>query len=136
MKRIKMIKPLFNALVTTMDAYEEDVKLPSGLTDTQRLKGTLKEYQTVVAVGSMVKDIKVGDKVAINPKRYAVMKHKEDSLKNDITDTNMVIGFNFNTIKLGGVEHLLLYDSDISYIITEEEDDPGIISPSKPNIII
>lgn len=133
-----MIKPLFNAIVTTMDVYEEDAKLPSGLTDTKRLKGTVKEFQTVIAIGDNVKSIKVGDKVAINPARYAVMKHKENSMKNGVTDTNMVMGFSFNTIDLGGVPHLLLYDNDISFIITEEEefDEPQIIQPDKPKIII
>ena len=138
MKRIKMIKPLFNAIVTTMDVYEEDAKLPSGLTDTRRLKGTVKEYQTVVAVGDTVRSIKEGDKVAINPARYAVMKHKEKSLKNGVTDTNMVMEFSFNIIELGGVPHLLLFDNDISFIITEEEEveESHILQPDKPKIIV
>lgn len=133
-----MIKPLFNAIVTTMDVYEEDYKLPSGLVDTRRTKGTVKEFQTVVAVGDTVKSLKVGDKVAINPSRYAVMKHNEKSMKNGITDTNMVMGFSFNTIELGGVPHLLLFDSDISFIITEEEEveESKILQPDKPKIIV
>lgn len=133
-----MIKPLFNAIVTTMDVYEEDQKLPSGLTDTRRLKGTVKEFQTVVAIGDTVKSIKVGDKVAINPARYAVMKHNEKSLKNGVTDTNMVMSFAFNTIDLSGVPHLMLYDNDISFVITEEEEvaESSIIQPVRSSIII
>lgn len=133
-----MIKPLFNAIVTTMDVYEDDRVLPSGLIDTRRAKGTVKEYQTVVAVGDNVKSLKVGDKVVINPARYAVMKHKENSMKNGVTDTNMVMGFSFNTIDLGGVPHLLLFDNDISFIITEEEEveESKILQPDKPKIIV
>lgn len=133
-----MIKPLFNAIVTTMDVYEEDGKLPSGVIDTRRTKGTVKEYQTVVAIGDSVKSIKVGDKVAINPARYAVMKHKEGSMKNGVTDTNMVMGFSFNTIELSGVPHLLLFDNDISFIVTEEEEveESKILQPDRPKIIV
>ena len=42
MLKIKKIKPMFTALVTTMDTYEEDETI-GNLIDSSRRKGTLKE---------------------------------------------------------------------------------------------
>ena len=55
---IHKIKPKFNYLVTTMDVYDKDIK-ENGVIVNQ--KGTLKEWQKVIAVGPMVKDIQEGD---------------------------------------------------------------------------
>ena len=64
---IKKIKPVFTALITTMDKYEHDIITDGGLIDTSKQQGCLKEYQRVVAVGTTVRDIKEGDlKVAKN----------------------------------------------------------------------
>lgn len=140
MKKLISIKPMFNKIVTTMDCYEND-QVVGGVIDTNKTKGSLKEYQTVVAVGSTVRDINVGDVVAINPTRYAVMQHKEGSMKNGIIQDNMRVGYKFNTITINGKEHLMLYDQDIDFVILESEDvedstGPAIIQPEKPSIII
>lgn len=136
MIRLKKVRPLFNSIITTMDVYEEDQYIGSVI-DTSRSKGTMKEYQKVIAVGDTVKSIKVGDVVLINPKRYAIMKHNEGSLKNGVVTDNPVIGYQFDTIMIDGKECLHLFDSDISYIIDdwEEEAPPVIIQPEKPRII-
>lgn len=123
-----------------MDCYEED-QVVGGVIDTRKTQGSLKEYQTVIAVGSTVRDINVGDVVAINPTRYAVMKHEDKSLKNGIIGDNMRIGYKFNTITINGKEHLMLYDQDIDFVVLESEeveDSPGpvIIQPEKPKIIV
>lgn len=140
MKKLISIKPLFNKVVTTMNCYEED-QMSGGLIDTRKQKGSLKEYQTVVAIGSTVRDIKVGDVVAINPTRYAVMKHEDKSLKNGVIGDNMTMGYKFNTITINNEEHLMLYDQDIDFVILESEDveeptGPIIIQPEKPKIIV
>lgn len=140
MKKLISIKPMFNKIVTTMDCYEED-QMIGGLVDTRKTKGSLKEYQTVVAVGSTVRDIKVGDVVAINPTRYAVMEHKEGSLKNGVISDNMRVGYKFNTITINDKEHLMLYDQDIDFVVLESKDieeptGPTIIQPEKPKIIV
>ena len=89
MLKIKKIKPLFNAIVTTMDRYTEDQYTDGGLIKVTA--GTIKENQKVIAVGSIVRDIKVGDMVSINPIRYAVKKHQEGSLKDGVICDNPVI---------------------------------------------
>lgn len=138
---VKKIKPMFTALVATMDKYDSDKITGSGIIDASKQKGALKEYQTVVSVGSQVREIKVGDLISINPSRFSVMKHKEGSLKDGIIEDNQVLQYNFDIIKLDGVDHLLLQDRDIEFIIEEYEevDDPKaqiIIHPPKPSIIL
>ena len=119
MINIKKVKPMFNAIITTMNRYEDDDNSDTLIKNTS---GSLKEYQTVVAVGGSVRDIKVGDVVQIDPSRYAQKQHKEDSLKNGIVSDNPVMSYNFKTILIDGEQCLLLYDSDISYIIEEYEE--------------
>lgn len=140
MLKLKKIKPLFNRLVTTMNTYEQD-QMNKGLIDNSRRKGSLKEYQTVLSVGTTIKDIKVGDIVCIDPTRYMVTKHRDKSLQNNIMGDELVIGYKFNTIKLDDKECLMLYDQDITFVVEdseEVEDSPGpiIVQPNKPKIII
>lgn len=138
MKKLLKVKPLFNKIITTMDTYEED-QVSNGVIDTRKTKGSLKEYQTVVAVGTTVHNIKEGDIVSINPTRYAVMKHNEKSMKNGIIGDNMVMGYKFNTITINDKEHLMLYDQDIDFIVEEcedVEDSTVIVEQDKPKITV
>ena len=130
MIKVKKIKPMFNALVTTMDKYEQDIMTKGGLIDTEKQKGTIKEYQKVIAVGDSVRNVKVGDLVCINPIRYARKKHQDGSLKDGIITDNPVVEYNFNVIELDNVPRLLLQDCDISFIIEDFEDIPDP-KPSK-----
>lgn len=137
MKRLKKIRPMFNNIVTTMDVYEKD-QIEDGLIKSNKMKGSLKEYQTVLAVGPNVLSIKVGDIVAINPSRYVHMKHNEGSIHDGVIGDNMVVGYKFKTINLDGKECLFLYDQDVDYIIEEFEeieDSPTTIKVVKPSII-
>ena len=110
---------MFTAILTTMDTYEDDVTCNSIIVKT---KGTIKEYQKVVAVGDTVRSVKVGDLVCINPKRYAVVKHQEGSLQDGVISDNPVVRYNFDIIEMNDTPYLLLQDSDISYIIEEFEE--------------
>lgn len=113
---------MFTKIVVTMDRYEDDQN-SGALVDTKKLKGTVKDVQTIVAVGSNSAGLSPGDMVVINPTRYAVMKHNEGSLKNGVIEDNPVIGYNFPVIELNGVDHMLLDTQDIDYVIEEYEDD-------------
>ena len=140
MRKLIKVKPMFNRIITSMETYEED-QYNGNLLDTTKQKGSLKEYQTVLAVGTTVRDIKVGDLVCIDPTRYMVTKHRERSLQSNIMGDDMAIGYKFNTIKLGDEECLMLFDQDVSFIIEEYEDiedqtAPIIIQPEKPKIIV
>lgn len=129
MIRIKKLRPMFTNIVTTMNTYEDDVTMASGLLDTSKQKGALKEYQTVIAVGNAVRDINPGDVVCINPIRYAQYKHDKSSLK-DLAAGNPVTGYNFNVVEIDGKDCLLLHDQDIRYVIEDYEEVPDPV-PSK-----
>ena len=131
---------MFTALITTMDKYEQDVKIGS-LIDTSRQQGGLKEYQKVLAVGSSVRDIKVGDIVCVNPARFAVRKHQAGSLKDGVVTDNPVTTYNFDVVEMDGKQCLLLQDRDVDFIIEEYEEVPDpspspIIQPEKKKLIV
>ena len=119
MLKIKKIKPVFNKIVTTCDVYQMGKSTGGIIIKTD---GTIKEYQRVEAVGSTVRDIKVGDIVMINPKRYLVARHndKPDSVKN-VNGDEVTFSVDFPILEYGGKKHLLIYDQDIDYIIDGEE---------------
>ena len=128
MLKIKSINPMFDSLVTTMNKYEDD-GFKNGVIVKQA--GSLKEYQTVIAVGPAVRNIEVGDKVMINPSRYAKMKHNEGSLKNGIVADNPIIGYEFRTVTINDEECLYLQSQDIMYSFEGEE-----VEDKKDNIIL
>lgn len=131
MFKIKAIKPNFNGVLVTCNKYPVDYNV-GGIIDSSKAN-TVKEYQTVVAVGPMVRGIEVGDVVFINPKRYAVMKHKPGSLQDGVIKDNPVIGYNFTIIDIEGKPHLYIQDGDIEYVAIGEEveDDSSLIIPDQ-----
>lgn len=129
--KIKKIRPMFNAVITTMDKYEEDVVI-NGIIASTSTKGSLKPVQKVISVGTMVRDINEGDLVQINPKNYAVRKHKEGSLKDGVIEDNVVTGYRFNTIEINDTEYLYLTDRDIDYVIVEYE----TVQTNKSNLYV
>lgn len=126
---IKKIKPMFTALITTMDKYEHDIITDGGLIDTSKQQGCLKEYQRVVAVGTTVRDIKEGDLVCINPTRFAVRKHKDGSLKDGVISDNPIIDYKFDIVEMNNTPYLLLQDRDINFIVEDYEEDEEEKSP-------
>lgn len=129
MLKINKVKPTFTSIVTTMEVYDQDI-ISNGLIDGNKRQGMLKEYQTVLAVGSSVRDIKEGDLVCINPSRFAVRKHEAGSLKDNVITDNPVVTYNFDVIEVGGKQCLLLQDRDINFIIEEYEEVPKVVTTS------
>lgn len=143
MLKIKKIKPMFDSIVTTMDKYEDDTTNASGIIDTTKQKGTIKEFQKVVSVGSVVREVKEGDIVCINPSAYAKKKYSDGSMKDGIIDTNVTLSYEFNIIELDDVPHLLLKTRDIDFIVEdyEEIEEPkanasGLYVPPKKELLV
>ena len=140
MLHIKKIKPLFTNILVTGNKYEKDEK-QNGLIIAK--KGDLKLYQEVLAVGSMVRDIKVGDWIMINPKNYAVKKYDPNSVKEDM-GMNSTIGYTMPWVTIddekGNPEEcLLLIDRDIEFVFEGEEtpeEGSSLIMPKEKKIII
>lgn len=130
---ITKIKPMANHIVTTMDIYTVDDATTSGIVDTSILKMSVKEHQTVLAVGPMVRDIKVGDLVKINPSRYRVVKQKRNSIKDDMEEYAEAAEYKFRFVELDHRKYLFIYDSDVEYVVEEfemEEPPSDIIMPN------
>ena len=141
MLKVKKIRPMFTALITTMDKYEHDMKTNGGLLDVTKQQGGLKEYQTVLAVGSSVRDIKVGDLVCVNPTRFAVKQHKAGTLRDGVVTDNPVVKYNFDVVEMDGKQCLLLQDRDIDFVIEEYEEVPDptpstLIKPEEKKLIV
>lgn len=129
-----------NYLITTMDKYEEDVMTASGLIDTKKQKGSVKEYQKVIAVGPYVKYVKEGDLVLINPKNYRQLKHEAGSMKDGVICDNPVVSYNIPIVEMNGKQYMYLSDNDIEYIVDEyeevEDPKPSTIYTPPKNIIV
>jgi hypothetical protein len=135
---ISKIKPMFTSILTTGTVYENDVT-ENGIIVFK--KGDLKLYQEVVAIGSSVRDIKVGDKIVFDPSPYLVRKYNPNSIQNDLDNNNKIIKTNFPWVQVddenGKPQNmLLLNDRDVRFVYEGEEKVESIIVPEKPTIII
>lgn len=132
MLNIIKVKLLANYVLTTKNTYNGE---PDGGVIIP--KGTLKEHQKVVEVGPMVRNVKVGDLVSINPKRYAVTKYRDNDIKGDIEHMQKVVSYNIPEIEINHEKHLLITDQDIEFIIEEYEDEKpnGIVIPEQKIIM-
>lgn len=140
MLKIKSIKPLYTQIVTTGNKYEDDLKQGGVIIAN---KGSLKLYQTVVAVGPMVRDVKEGDQVMLDYSAYEVKRYDKNSIQNDM-DNNKTIRLDLPWVKIEKEEgnpqdYLLLSDRDIRYVFdgyeVEDEQGSSLILPEKKLII-
>lgn len=119
---VKKIKPMYTRIITTMDTYAEAQTIAgTNLIDASKLKKSVKEYQKVVSVGTNVRTVKEGDLVCINPDRYAIRKFDKNSVKTDM-GANPITGYNFNVVKIDGVDYLMIDELDIEFIVEEYEE--------------
>jgi threonine dehydrogenase-like Zn-dependent dehydrogenase len=119
-------------VITTATKFDKDDKQNGVIT---AKKGDLKLYQRVVAVGSMVREFKVGDLVMINAENYAKKKYSATSIQNDM-DNNPTLKYEFNWVTMenekGELEdYLMLNDRDILYSFEGEEVDEPVIQTPK-----
>lgn len=127
MFKIKKVRPMFTGIIITAKRYVGDIVTDSGLVMTSKMDGQLNVYQTVVAVGSLIKDIKPGDIVRVNFNRYAKAKHVPGKLDADqnVQADNMTYTYEIPMIPIDGQEYLLIQNNDIEYVVEEFEVDEG-----------
>lgn len=132
MLKIKKVKPMFTSILCTADKFTEPQYMPgSSIIDASKTKQGLKEYQTVLAIGTSVRDIQVGDVVLINPAAYAVKKFDKNSMKSTMNDVyNEITTYNFNILLVNDVECLLITDRDVELIVEESEEVSELKEPS------
>lgn len=131
MLKVKSIKPLFTGVLTTANKYKTTSTKNGIIVSAKQTEGHIKEYQTVVKVGSSVREIKPGDIVLINPSRYLRKKFDENSIRDDF-DKNPTIEINIPTVVINDKEYFLIEDRDVAYIIDDCEEIPD----TKPSIIM
>lgn len=137
MLHITKIKPMFTNLLVTKEVFDKDM-CEGGVIIAN--KGDMKLYQTVLAIGPAIRDIKVGDKVMLRLDDYAVKKYSKNSLQNDM-DNNPIITWNlpFETIeddKGNSIECLYIKDRDVKFVFEGEERDDALILPEKKKFVI
>lgn len=127
--KIKKVKPLFTGVITTAKKFvgDQNTKKGSLLLDTRKLDGSLNFYQTVVAVGTSVRDVKEGDVVKINFMRYAKAKHTPGAIDEAANKQFDNLGWDYEIpiIIIEDTEYLFLQDRDIEYIVEDYEVDEG-----------
>lgn len=132
------ITPMFNHILTTADRVDIYQKVNGIILPNSKIKGGFSEFQRVLAVGSMVHNINVGDLICIDPSAYGRPVHKDkinsvSALGDDVVEMEYIPP----TMDVGGKECLYIADRDVAYIVNEfeevSEDDGGLV---KPDIIV
>ena len=126
---IKKVRPLFTGVIVTAKKYvgEQAAKKGGLIIDTRKMDGRLNPYQTVVSVGSTVRDVNEGDVVKINFSRYALAQHrpgKVDAAEN-VQDDDVNWVYEIPKITIEDVDYLFIQDRDIEYIVEDYEVDEG-----------
>ena len=138
MLKVKEIRPVYTRIITTANRYEE-TQMNGNLIDVNKLEGRYKEYQTVVKVGSSVREVKEGDIILIDPSRYMKRKFSDNSLREDFVE-NPIVEINIPTVTMNDEDYFMIDQGDIAYVIEDSEEVPDplpnpIIVPNKPKII-
>ena len=122
MLKIHKIKPVYTRIITTANKYESSQKT-GNLLDVNKLEGRYKEYQTVVRVGSSVREVKKGDVILIDPSRYMKRKFSDNSLREDFVE-NPIVEIDIPTVTMDDTDYFMIEERDIAYIIEESEEVP------------
>jgi hypothetical protein len=130
MLKVKDIRPVYTRLITTANKYEE-TQMNGNLIDVNKMEGRYKEYQTVVRVGSAVREVKEGDVVLIDPSRYMKRKFSDNSLREDFVE-NPIVEINIPTVTMNDEDYFMIEERDIAYVIADSEEVPDPL----PNPII
>ena len=141
MLKITKLKPVATRMLVTGTLYGEDMYNEHGIIINK--KGDMKEYQEVLEIGPMVRDIKPGDKVMLNMMHFAVMQYDQNSVKNDM-GMQKIKGYRFPEIELtnddGSKQECLYIDQQDIMFSFEGEEVQGkkmtIIMPKDKKIIV
>lgn len=141
MLKINKINPVATRMLITAEKFNEDMYNEHGIIESK--KGDMKEYQTVLEVGPMVRELKPGDKIMLNMMHFAVLKHDPNSVKVDM-GMQQIKGYQFPIIELtnedGTAKPCMYIDQQDIVFSFEGEEVQGkknpIITPEKKGLII
>lgn len=109
MEKINCV-PLFNKLITSAEKVNTNVTENGIYLPYSYSKGSVKERQKVLKVGTTVRDIDEGDEVLINFSRYMELKHQPGSIQDDVQKDNPVVKIHYPYFELDNGEKALLID--------------------------
>lgn len=141
MLKIKKIKPVETRMLVTGDVYQEDMYNDGGIIENK--KGDMKEYQTVLEVGPMVREVKPGDKILLNTMHFAVMQYDPNSIKKDM-GMQKIKGYQFPKVELtnedGNTQECLYIDQQDIVFSFEGEEVQGkkglLLTPASKGVIL
>ncbi len=116
-KRPAWIKPRANEIVITANivVVNEDNKK---VIDKDQQQMWVDPYQKVLAVGSVVRDIKVGDIIAVKPDRFAKYQEQKSRVKAAVDGYEKVlVGYDFPIIELANANVMLISDADVKFVV-------------------
>lgn len=114
--------PMFNKLIVTCKKDNQRVTDSGIITPFSYGQGSVRERQTVLKVGTTVRDIKEGDEVLINFNHYAKLKHAPGSIQEEVIKDNPTLDILYPYFKLeNGQECLLIDDRDVIVKYPKEE---------------
>ena len=117
---------MFTGIVTTAKKYVGGIPTSGGLLiDATKMEGMLNSFQTVIAVGKMVTDVKPGDIVHLNLKRYLMAKHLPGKIEDNVQADNMQARYEIPMVTLDDQECLLIQNTDIDYVVEDPQVDEG-----------
>lgn len=122
---LKDIQPLNTQILTTAERYTENGLARNGLIiDVKKTVGSYKLYQKVLAVGPMVRQLKPGDVIDINPLQYIKPEHPEDedSVRGVVKVRNTYTKIELPILVVDGDERMLLQERDANFIIKSYEE--------------
>lgn len=119
MLKLKKITPTFNHILTTKNLRDHDEYDDGVLV---RPAGSVKEWQTVVAVGPTVKNCKEGDVIMVDPVRYSKNKHADGTMQDGVVSDNVTVAYLIPYITIDDKEYMYLFDTDIQFVINEYEE--------------
>lgn len=117
---LKDIQPLNSQILTTANKYEAETKMEmqGRILKPKEMPGEYKHFQTILAVGPQVRQVKPGDVIEIDPTAYIVYEHPEDEKSiRGIVKVRNVGHVELPIIKIDGEERCLLQERDARYII-------------------
>lgn len=117
---LKDIQPLNSQILTTANKYEAETKMEmqGRILKPKEMPGEYKHFQTILAVGPQVRQVKPGDVIEIDPTAYIVYEHPEDENSiRGIVKVRNVGHVELPIIEIDGEERCLLQERDARYII-------------------
>lgn len=141
--KIKKVTPMFNRIVTTANRHTEPAYFEgTNIVDSSKQENRLKQYQKVIAVGTGVHNLKVGDLVWLDWSKYRIKYHeKNEYVQNKDEEYDLKERYQVPSIEINDEQCLFLYENDVAYIIEdseliEETDAENHIVIPEPKIIL